>query len=419
MTVRSPQWFVCVESNTTGTGRLFCAAARAQGMRPVVLAKDPGRYPYLAEDGVDARVVDTSDEARVREVCRELAVSGGVAGVTSSSEYFVATAAAAAVALGRPAPDPAAITRCRDKARQRAVLAAAGVPVPAFRTVTDPAAAVAAAEEIGLPVVLKPTRGSGSVGVRLCHDRREVADWAAGLFGAANERGLPGGDEILVEEYVSGPEFSVETFDDELVGVVGKLLGEKPYFVEIGHDFPARVPAAERDALAACARAALGALGLGWGAAHTELRQGAHGPVVIEVNPRLAGGLIPELARVALDFDLVHALVARVAGTRRGLPGRGAGGAEEAGARHAAIRFVLTPGAGVVTSVEGLAEAAAAPGVTSVTVAAEPGDTLRRRHSFQDRLGHVLARGADGAEAAARAESAAGLIRVNSTVTEG
>ncbi|CAM5739566.1 Argininosuccinate lyase [Streptomyces badius] len=132
VTVRSPQWFVCVESNTTGTGRLFCAAARAQGMRPVVLAKDPGRYPYLAEDGVDARVVDTSDEARVREVCRELAVSGGVAGVTSSSEYFVATAAAAAVALGRPAPDPAAITRCRDKARQRAVLAAAGVPVPAF-----------------------------------------------------------------------------------------------------------------------------------------------------------------------------------------------------------------------------------------------------------------------------------------------
>ncbi|CAM5254071.1 argininosuccinate lyase [Streptomyces badius] len=73
----------------------------------------------------------------------------------------------------------------------------------------------------------------------------------------------------------------------------------------------------------------------------------------------------------------------------------------------------------MVTSVEGLAEAAAAPGVTSVTVAAEPGDTLRRRHSFQDRLGHVLARGADGAEAAARAESAAGLIRVNSTAAEG
>ncbi|WP_234389391.1 ATP-grasp domain-containing protein [Streptomyces sp. CS149] len=418
MTVRPPQWFVCVESNTTGTGRLFCAAARARGMRPVVLAKDPGRYPYLAEDGVDVRVVDTSDEVRVREVCRELADSGGVAGVTSSSEYFVATAAAAAVALGLPAPDPAAITRCRDKARQRAVLAAAGVPVPSFRAVTDPAAAVAAAEEIGLPVVLKPTRGSGSVGVRLCHDRREVADWAAGLFGAANERGLPGGNEILVEEYVTGPEFSVETFDDEVVGVVGKLLGEQPYFVEVGHDFPARVPAAERDALAACARAALRALGLGWGAAHTELRQGANGPVVIEVNPRLAGGLIPELARVALDFDLVHALVARVAGAGRGLPGRGADGAN-AVARHAAIRFVLTPGAGVVTSVEGLAEAAGVPGVTSVTVGAEPGDTLRRHHSFQDRLGHVLARGADGAEAAARAESAVGLIRVHSTVTAG
>src|SRR5260370_592404 len=47
-------WLVLVESNTTGSGRAFCARARDLGLRPVLLARDPGRYPYAARDGVGA-----------------------------------------------------------------------------------------------------------------------------------------------------------------------------------------------------------------------------------------------------------------------------------------------------------------------------------------------------------------------------
>ena len=66
---------VLVESNTTGSGRLFCAAARRLGLRPVVLARDPGRYPYLIEDRVESRVEELVDaETRTRE--------GGGAAVT-------------------------------------------------------------------------------------------------------------------------------------------------------------------------------------------------------------------------------------------------------------------------------------------------------------------------------------------------
>jgi lysylphosphatidylglycerol synthetase-like protein (DUF2156 family) len=48
-------WFALVESNTTGTGRDFAEAARAHGLRPVLLARSPERYPYAAELGLDVR----------------------------------------------------------------------------------------------------------------------------------------------------------------------------------------------------------------------------------------------------------------------------------------------------------------------------------------------------------------------------
>ncbi|CAL9505086.1 ATP-grasp domain-containing protein [Streptomyces pilosus] len=399
-------WFAFLESNTTGTGRAFCAAARARGMRPVLLTRDPDRYPYAAEDGLDVRVLDSADPDAVLDCCARLAADGaGLAGVTSSSEYFVAAAARTAAALGLPAADGDAVARCRDKERQRTALAAAGVPVPAFTAASDAAGAVRAADAIGHPVVLKPVSGSGSVGVRLCRDRDETLAWAERLLDrGADERGHPVAARILVEAAVAGPEFSVETFDDRVVAVVAKHTGAPPYFVETGHDIPAPLPRRDADALAATALAALAALGLGWGAAHTELRLTAAGPVVIEVNPRLAGGMIPVAVRAALGTDLVDTVIARSAGRPAPEPTAGAG--------HAAVRFLSAGREGHVTGITGLTDAEAAPGVVAVTAGTAKGRTVRITHSFQDRLACVVATGADAAQAARRAADAARLVRV-------
>ncbi len=111
------RWFVLVESNTTGSGRLFCDRARTLGLVPVVLARDPDRYPYLGQDAIESRVVDTSDPGALMAACAHL--GGRIAGVTSSSEYFIATAARLARSWELPHQDPAAITCCRDKYAQR------------------------------------------------------------------------------------------------------------------------------------------------------------------------------------------------------------------------------------------------------------------------------------------------------------
>ncbi|WP_121745205.1 ATP-grasp domain-containing protein [Streptomyces sp. E2N166] len=402
---------VLLESNTTGSGREFCAAARVRGLRPVLLARSPDRYPYAAADAVDTVQMDTDDLDAVLRACTELAERGaGLAGVTSSSEYFIAPAAAVAGKLGLPAPDGDAVAGCRRKDRQRELLDAAGVPVPGFRAVTETAEAVRAAEQLGYPVVLKPVSGSGSVGVRLCVDRAEVVRWARSLLSrTADERGAPVPREILVECAVSGPEFSVETFDREVLAVVGKRLGAEPFFVETGHDVPAPVACSVQAELGRTAQRALDALGLGWGAAHVELRLGPGGPVVIEVNPRLAGGMIPAAVRAARGVDLIDRVIARVSGQQAQAAAGGSG--------HAAVRFVTVRCPGEITAVHGLAEAERSPGVVYTHCTATPGRRVEITHSFRDRLGCVVATGSGADEASERAEAAARLIRIELSAT--
>lgn len=394
-------WFALLESNTTGSGRQFCAAARVRGLRPVVLTANPARYPYLAQDDVDVLILDTSDAAAVRAACRMLA-DDGLCGVTSSSEYFAAGAAVVASELGLPAPDAAAVARCRQKGRQRAALASAGVPGPAFRVATGGAAAVSAAEQICWPVVVKPIAGSGSVGVRRCGGPDEVQGWVRNLH-------RRGDDRVLVEGYLDGPEFSVEIFDGAVVGVVAKHLGPAPYFVEIGHDFPAPLDERDRAVLERAAVRAVRALGLGWGAAHVELRMTTDGPMIVEVNPRLAGGMIPTLIALTAGIDLVDAVVARASGQRPS-PAR-------LGHRHghAAIRFLVAGSGGTVTAASGPAAARALPLVCRAVLTVAPGDTVEITHSFRDRLGYVIATGESSNAAVSRAAEA--LSRFTVTVS--
>ncbi len=388
-------WLVLVESNTTGSGRLFCAAARRMGLRPVLLARDPDRYPYVRADAVDSRVVDTAAPEAVLAACAALA--GRVAGVTSSSEYFVGTAGEVARSLGLPHPDPDAVRQARDKRAQRTRLAEAGVPCPGFAAAGTPAAAAGAAARIGLPVVVKPVAGSGSIGVRRCATPAEVRAAAEYVLDTdPAELALPAQPAVLVEEYLDGAEYSVETLDDQVVGITGKHLGPEPYFVEIGHDFPARLGAAQRAAIGDAAVAALRALGLGWGAAHVELRQTAAGPRLVEVNPRLAGGMIPRMVQEATGIDMIFHQVARAAG--RAEPPRASR------ARAASIRFLVATTSGRLTEICGVEAAGRVPGVVEVGLTREPGQEVVLRRSFQDRLGYVIASAGAGSVAARAAD---------------
>ncbi|MFJ2444347.1 ATP-grasp domain-containing protein [Streptomyces sp. NPDC087658] len=415
----SRELLALVESNTTGTGRHFARNAVLLGIEPVLITCDPERYPYVREDGVRHVLADTSHEQAVFDAVSALNQEGTVVGVTSSSDYYIATAAQVARRLGLPGPPPEAVVACRDKGTQRRVLEAAGVPGPRFTVVSHIAEAVTAAQDIGFPVVLKPVQGSGSLGVRLCADAGQVHMHAAELLGATvNERGLAADTHVLVEEALAGDEFSVEVFDGCAVAVVAKHLTPHPHFVEIGHDVPASIPGGVAGSLTACAESAAAALGLVHGAVHVELRIGSDGPRLIEVNPRLAGGMIPELLRRARGVDLVRAQVVAALGRPADLT--------HTQCATASIRFVTADEDAVVgwRTEHTMAAARAVNGVVEVTLYKTPGTPVRPPQDFRDRLGHVIAvadtpqRSHEAAETAVRGLRTA-LVTSTTTVHPG
>jgi argininosuccinate lyase len=398
-------WLAFIESNTSGTGRLFVRAAVEQGSRPILLTDDPARYSYVEEEGLEVLRVDTQDEHGLLEACRRLAAGRQLAGVTSCSEYFIATAAALARRLKLPGPSPRAIRACRDKQTQRVRLQAAGIAVPQFRSARSVKTAVGASQQLGFPVVVKPVSGTGSIGVKLCHHADDVAAHADALLRERrNERGLPMPHRILIEEPVVGPEYSVETFCGEIVGITNKHVGPLPYFVEVGHDFPAGLSPEARESVCLTVSRALKAIGLEWGPAHLELRLTPAGPMMIEINPRLAGGFIPQLVFLATGVDLISETIRLVMGRQPRW--------HRTRDRHAAIRFLLTPHEGTLLKVQGLDEAVQIPGVADVRLYVRAGDRLRLRGDFRDRVGHVIAVGDTPAGARAAVEQAQTVVRL-------
>lgn len=101
-------------------------------------------------------------------------------------------------------------TIAQDKELTKKLLHAAGVPVPQGRTVSDPDDAWAAAQEIGLPVVIKPKDGNQGKGVTVNVTTREQL--TAGFHAASEFR-----DSIMVERYLPGNDFRLLVIGDKLV----------------------------------------------------------------------------------------------------------------------------------------------------------------------------------------------------------
>ncbi len=98
----------------------------------------------------------------------------------------------------------------QDKDLTRATLSAAGVPVPEGRVVTDPEDAWDAAQDIGLPVVVKPRDANHGRGVFIDLNRREQIIESFGQ--AMNE-----GSGVIVEKFIPGVDHRLLVVGDKLI----------------------------------------------------------------------------------------------------------------------------------------------------------------------------------------------------------
>jgi biotin carboxylase len=207
---------------------------------------------------------------------------------------------------------------------------------------------------------------------------------------------------VLVEKFVSGSEYSVEIFDGVSIGITQKLLGPPPAFVEIGHAFPSPGPRAVLATIAEHAERAIAATGYSQGPAHVELRLAAGGPTVIEINPRLAGGMIPELVRRAIGVDLITTSIRFACGMPYDLCHSHTGAAT--------VRFLLRPTPAPVQSVEGLPDTRNMAGIVDAGVLDRAFGRAGPIADFRDRLAYVIAEALAPDEAGHLADRALRLL---------
>jgi argininosuccinate lyase len=192
-----------------------------------------------------------------------------------------------------------------------------------------------------------------------------------------------------VQQYVPGEEFSVEIFSvhgrDHVLGCTKKHLGRAPFFVETGHDFPARLSPSIEQEIRSEALRALSAVGYRLGPSHVECRLASDGRAcIIEVNPRLAGGMIPRAIEMATGVDLLGALVDFFAGRSVDLaPVRD---------RCAAIRFFVAERPGTVEALHSSVGTLSADGVDAIFVPIKSvGTRVEPQGDFRDRLACIVA----------------------------
>ncbi|MFJ2902379.1 ATP-grasp domain-containing protein [Streptomyces sp. NPDC087212] len=411
---------VClVESPRTGAGQDAARSLANWGYRTVILVDRPEKLDqFLLDDyraiGTSIVGCDTSSAAAIVEAACGIA-GDDLAGVTSVYEYFVTVAAEAAAALNLPGPAPEAVRRCRSKAGIRSAGDLVPGLNPRYELVHDVTGALSAAEKMGYPVVVKPVGLTGSVFVRRCDDATEVTRMSEHILGTASYLGVAMEPTVVVEEYLAGPEYSVEAFDGRGLGITAKTSGRLPYFVELAHQFPATVEPGVAELIVETAERGLRAVGLDWGPAHVEVKfadREQRIPRLIEVNPRVGGDRVPELVRLATGIDLTARHMAAVVGRPEPEPATAA-------APAAAIRFVAMPDTGRLASIDGVEDARNGDGVTEVHIKNQIGDVYRSHGSNRDRIAHVIATGPNADDALKNATSAADRLRFGWDPIEG
>ncbi|MGN9759941.1 ATP-grasp domain-containing protein [Streptomyces sp. SD31] len=268
----------------------FLPAAARLGLDVTVLTDQPEAHRRLYPD-VEIMECDVRD---FRAVITRISTHHRPDAVFTNSDHLQTQAALAAAYFDLPGKDWRATLRCKDKAEMRRRLAAAGVDTVWSAELTRPVAP----GDAPYPCVVKPREGVASEDVVLVGGPEELVTHTKEIL----ER-RPGA-VLVVEEYLPGDLFTLETLGDgsvrHVLGGFHTELSPPPYFIEERLTF---VPAHPEPVVAQVLEQ-LDALGVGFGACHTEFVVHDGRARIIEVNYRAIGDQCDLLLARLLEVPL-------------------------------------------------------------------------------------------------------------------
>jgi biotin carboxylase len=393
------QWLVAV-----GAGRWQLSgikAAKTEGIRVLALDADRHALGFSAADR--SELVDIRDPDAVLECVRSTGIipSGAAAFVTDAG---MRSAAAVREEYDLAGPRRNVVNRLTNKQQQRLRWSQAGLPSPRWYCLNSAEEAEQAIKTMDGSIIFKPTDSAGSRGVTVVEPSE---DWRP-AFDAAVAGSSAG--QAMVEAFISGTEYTVETFAHQ--GRTAVLAVTEKKKVKGTRETVANELATPQlcrsvvNQIGELAVNALEALGYVEGPGHTEILRKEDGSLwLVEAAGRgggfmVADGLVPR----ASGFDLARASALQAVGRETPAPEHLTGNA-------AVLRF-LPSRRGIVTSMGGFDEARLIGNVECAPLVSI-GDRVDHAKTDSGRLAYILCWADDVVQARQLADRAEACLSVD------
>lgn len=352
-------------------------------------AKELGHYVAVADYNPNAIGIPYADKyynastIDIEAICRvaEEFKPDGI--MTLATDMPMRSIAVATTKLGLPGISLETAIKATDKGEMIKAFKSHNVPSPWYYIVSDRVELEGL--DISFPCIIKPTDNAGSRGVCLVNSQEELT--SAFEYSQNESRG----GSVIVEEYLVGPEVSVEVMvidgEPHILAVTDKLTTGAPHFVEMGHCQQSQLPEDIISQINDVAKQAVRSVGINCGPAHVEMMVTKEGPKMIELGARMGGDCITtHLVPLSTGIDMIKATIDVCLGKTPDVAPKFDKGS--------AIRFFdVLPGK--ITAIYGVDEARKKEGVQEITLTKGIGEEVTEIHSSLDRVGYVIAQGAN------------------------
>lgn len=378
--------------------------AKKMGVEVIAVDMNPNAIGFEVE-GVTKEIISTIDIDKVLLAAKLHNIDGIM---TLASDMPMRTVAVVAKEMRLVGISEETALKATNKAAMREALKENGVPIPHFFRISNENEYFKAIDYFKnkqIKCIVKPADNSGSRGVDLISDFINN-DSINAAFEYSKQYSRSG--EIVVEEYMEGPEVSVEALSIDgvchVIQITDKLTTGGPYFVEMGHNEPSMLPKEVQKEIAQVARNAVNAIGIKNGPSHTEIKVTKDGPKIVELGARLGGdNITSHLVPLSTGVNLVECCIQVALGEKPDLSIK----MEKA----SAIRYLKTD-EGIISNISGIEDAMEIDGVQQISMVHHEGERVTEIRNSVDRVGFVIAQAETPRQAIEICEQAIKKIKI-------
>ncbi|MCP1122500.1 ATP-grasp domain-containing protein [Bacillus sp. 3103sda1] len=377
---------VFIETNKSGSSREAIKAAEKLNFFTVLLTN---KKKFIEErstfpDVHQMTFTDINDYDNIITTIEKLEITGkDIKGIFSFIDPFVSVAARLSEKFCSNIVSTQAIYQMEDKVLTRNVLK--NLPISLNYLIYKPTESLSSfiekTKKMEFPLIVKSPKSTGSKDVLLVKDKDQLISSMQSLL-----KKLPN-EEILLEEYVDGPQYLVEVLvrneKVHIIAIIEQEITLFERFIVTGYSLLGQVNKKLYNSLFNAINSIIQAFNMKNGACHLELRRINDIWKLIEINPRISGGAMNDMIEIGHGINLVQETIQLMLGNKPLL--------NKKHYKYVYTHYLTVKSKGKLIQVTGKDRSSKYPGVEKVYIKPKKGTVLKPPRSMGHRYAYVLA----------------------------